>query len=47
MIDNDQTHLETNVTVVLNVDIQDESCTSFESQHNRAHDRNDVQCADF
>jgi hypothetical protein len=47
-IDNDQTHLETNPeNVVVDVDIQDESCTSFESQHNgAAGDCNGVQCAD-
>uniref|UniRef100_A0ACD5WYN8 Uncharacterized protein n=1 Tax=Avena sativa TaxID=4498 RepID=A0ACD5WYN8_AVESA len=45
-IDNDQTHLETNVTVVGDVDIQDESCTLFECQHNGAHDSNDAQYAD-
>ncbi|CAM0873605.1 unnamed protein product [Alopecurus aequalis] len=44
IIDDGQTHLETNPEHI--VDIQDESCTSFESQHNGAHDFNGVQCAD-
>ncbi|KAM0826798.1 hypothetical protein ACQ4PT_068619 [Festuca glaucescens] len=47
-IDNDQTHLETNPeNIVVDVDIQDESCTSFESQLSGAHDSNGVQCSDF
>ena len=47
IIDNGQTHLETNPENILaDIDIQDESCTSFESQHNGAHDSNGVLCAD-